>query len=55
MAIKTNPNCPCPNTTCEVHGNCKECAKDHKGKGMYCKLPKWRKKLNNFICKFLPK
>ena len=52
---KINPKCPCPNYGCEVRGECAKCTEEHKGKGMYCKLPEWKKKVCNLMCKFLSK
>jgi hypothetical protein len=49
-----NSKCPCPNTGCEKHGKCVECILEHKGKGMYCKLPGWRRKINDLLCKVIP-
>jgi hypothetical protein len=51
---KINANCPCPNHGCGYHGKCRECARDHHGKSMYCKLPPWRKKINDILCRILP-
>jgi hypothetical protein len=54
-AARINRNCPCPNRGCELWGNCKQCAAEHKGKHMYCRLTGWRKRINDVLCVFLPK
>jgi hypothetical protein len=55
MVKKTNPNCHCPNIGCEIHGKCAECKREHHNKNMYCTLSPWRKKINDWMCKVLPK
>jgi hypothetical protein len=49
-----NPNCPCPNKGCDLHGDCAACVREHHGRTMYCKLPGWRRKINDWLCKILP-
>ncbi|MDR1245630.1 MAG: hypothetical protein LBK57_01215 [Clostridiales Family XIII bacterium] len=45
-------NCPCPNRNCKYCGKCKECARDHHGKNMYCRLSPWRRKINDILARF---
>ena len=48
---KINAACVCPNIGCELHGNCKLCKENHKGKS-FCSRPKW---VQNILRLIMPK